>query len=146
MLNDNYSNVSTDPNYQAPTLKSTAPQPEAFFSEMQIFHLLKFKTDLSILSSACTLECSTTPSLLSISFSSLAIFFSIPQAAENSPFSSFLSSLAYLLSTDRGNWTDPWNFDPARLSFITLSISFILNPFICSIRFNFMFVIYSVSE
>ena len=56
-------NVSTDPNYQAPTLKSTAPQPEAFFSEMQIFHLLKFKTDFSILSSACTLECSTTPSL-----------------------------------------------------------------------------------
>ena len=41
----------------------------------------------------------TTPSSLSfsffsISFSSLAIFFSIPQAAENSPFSSFLSSLA----------------------------------------------------
>ena len=56
-----------------------------------------------LLSSACTLECSTTPSSLSfsfvsISFSSLTIFFSIPQAAENSPFSSFLSSLAYLLS------------------------------------------------
>ena len=39
-LNDHYSNVSTDPSYQAPTLKSTAPQPEAFSSEMQIFHLL----------------------------------------------------------------------------------------------------------
>ena len=46
----------------------------------------------------------TTPSSLSfsffsISFSSLTIFLSIPQATENSPFSSFLSSLAYLLST-----------------------------------------------
>ena len=94
-----------------------------------------------LLSSACTLECSTTPSSLSfsfvsiISFSSLTIFFSIPQAAENSPFSSFLSSLAYLLSTG----LTPWNFDLACLSFIIHSISFILDPFICSTRFNFMF-------
>ena len=76
-------------------------------------------------------------SFFSISFSSLAIFFSIPQAAENSLFSSFLSSLAYLLSTG----LTPWNFDLACLSFIIHSISFILDPFICSIRFNFMFVI-----
>ena len=76
-------------------------------------------------------------SFFSISFSSLAIFFSIPQAAENSPFSSFLSSLAYLLSTG----LTPWNFDMACLSFIIHSISFILDPFICSTRFNFMFVI-----
>ena len=66
-----------------------------------------------------TLACSTTPSSLSfsffsISFSSLTIFFSIPQAAENSPFSSFLSSLAYLLSTG----LTPKNFDMAFLSFI----------------------------
>ena len=57
--------------------------------------------------------------------------------SENSPFSSFLSSLAYLLSTE----LTPWNFDLARLSFIFHSISFILDPFICSTRFNFMFVI-----
>ena len=75
--------------------------------------------------------------IFSISFSSLTIFFSIPQAAENSPFSSFLSSLAYLLSTG----LTPWNFDLACLSFIIYSISFILDPFICSTRFNFMFVI-----
>ena len=59
----------------------------------------KFLTDLSTLnSSACTLECSTTPSSLSfsffsISFSSLAIFFSIPQAAENSPVFHFYPPL-----------------------------------------------------
>ena len=76
-------------------------------------------------------------SFFSISFSSLTIFFSIPQAAENSPFSSFLSSLAYLLSTG----LTTWNFDLACLSFIIHSISFILEPFICSTRFNFMFVI-----
>ena len=76
-------------------------------------------------------------SFFSISFSSLTIFFSIPQAAENSPFSSFLSSLAYLLSTG----LTPWNFDLACLSFIIHSISFILDPLICSTRFNFMFVI-----
>ena len=52
-------------------------------------------------------------------------------------FSSFLSSLAYLLSTG----LTPWNFDSACLSFIIHSISFILDPFICSTRFNFMFVI-----
>ena len=34
------SNVSTDPKYQAPTLKSTASQPYEFFTEIQIFHLL----------------------------------------------------------------------------------------------------------
>ena len=65
------------------------------------------------------------------SHSSLTIFFSIPQAAENSPFSSFLSSLAYLLSTG----LTPWNFVLACLSFISHSISFILDPFICSTRF-----------
>ena len=75
MLNDNYSNVSTDPNYQASTLKSTAPQPEAFFSEMQIFHLLKFKTDLSILQAPALWNalphhlCSQSHSLLSLSSS-----------------------------------------------------------------------------
>ena len=74
-------------------------------------------------------------SFFSISFSSLTIFFSIPQAAENSPFSSFLSSLAYLLSTG----LTPWNFDSACFSFIIHSVSFILDPFICSTRFNFMF-------
>ena len=38
--------------------------------------------------------------------SCLAIFFLIPNATKNSPFSSFLSSLAYLLSTG----LTPWNF------------------------------------
>ena len=84
-----------------------------------------------------TLECSTTLSSLpfsffSISLSCLTIFFSIPQVTKNSPFSSFLSSLAYLLSTG----LTPWNFDSACLSSIILSISFILDPFICSTRFN----------
>ena len=55
---------------------------------------------------------------------------------------SFLSSLAYLLSTG----LIPWNFDLACLSFIIHSISFILDPFICSTRLNFIFVIYSMSE
>ena len=49
----------------------------------------------------------------------------------------YISSLAYLLSTG----LTPWNFDSACLSFIIHSISFILDPFICSTRFNFMFVI-----
>ena len=65
-------------------------------------------------------------SLLSL----ITIFFSIPQAAENSPFSSFLSSLAYLFSSG----LTPWNFDLACLSLIIHSISFILDPFICSTR------------
>ena len=69
-------------------------------------------------------------SFFSISLSSLTIFFSIPQATKNLPFSSFLSSLAYLLSTG----LTPWNFDLACLSFIIHSISFILDPFICSTR------------
>ena len=52
---------------------------------------LKISDRSFYLSSACTLECSTTPSslsftLFSISFSYLTIFVSIPQAAENSPF------------------------------------------------------------
>ena len=65
-----------------------------------------------LLSSSCSLECSTTLSLLSLSFfsspfSALTVF-SISQAAENSPFPSFLSSLAYL-----STGLTPWNFDPA---------------------------------
>jgi len=40
MLNEHYSKVSTDPKYEAPTLKSTATLPEAFLTETQIFHLL----------------------------------------------------------------------------------------------------------
>ena len=51
--------------------------------------------------------------------------------------SSFLSSLAYLLSTG----LTPWNFDSAFLSSISHSVSLIIDPFICSTRFNFMFVI-----
>ena len=43
-------------------------------------------------------------------FSALTIFFSISQAAENSSFSSFLSSLAYL-----STGLTPWNFDSACL-------------------------------
>ena len=112
------------------------------------FKFLKVQNfwQIFLLSSACTLECPTTPSSLSfsffsISFSSLTIFFSIPQAAENSLFSSFLSSLAYFLSTG----LTPWNFDLACLSFIIHSISFILDPFICSTRCYFM-LSYSVSE
>ena len=101
---------------------------------------LKYFWQIFLFSSACTLECSITPSSLlfsfiSISFSSLAIFFSTPQAAENSPFSSFLSSLTYLLSTGLTSW----NFDLTCLPFIIHSISFILDPLICSTRFNFMF-------
>ena len=46
-----------------------------------------------------------------------------------------------LLSLASLYWTDPWNFDMVCLSFIIHSISFILDPFICSTRFNFMFVI-----
>ena len=58
------------------------------------------------------LECSTTPSSFVLSFfsslfSALTIFFSISQAAKNSPFPSFLSSLAYL-----STGLTPWNFDP----------------------------------
>ena len=99
-------------------------------------------SDRSFYFQAPAFGCPTTPSSLSfsffsISFSSLTIFFSIPQAAENSPFSSFLSSLAYLLSTG----LTPWNFDLACLSLIIHSISFILDPFICSTRFCFMFII-----
>ena len=52
------------------------------------------------------------------------------------PFS-FLSSLAYLLYTG----LTPWNFDLACSSLIIHSISFILDPFICSTRFNCMFII-----
>ena len=119
-----------------------------FFSHFQLIPFQKIYYSCKILKPTFlhgwpqTLECSTTPSLLSFSFfsislSSLTIFFSIPQATKNSPFSSFLSSLAYLISTG----LTPWNFDSACLSSIIHSISLIIDPFICSTRFNFMFVI-----
>ena len=96
-----------------------------------------------LLSSACTLECSTTPSSLSfsffsISFSSLTISSSqFHKHLKTHLFLHFYPPIAYLLSSG----LTPWNFDLACLSFIIHSISFILDPFICSTRFNFMFVI-----
>ena len=58
--------------------------------------------------------------LLKLTLCSHYIFFSISQAAENSHFSSFLSSLAYL-----STGLTIWNFDLTCLSFIFHFISFI---------------------
>ena len=55
-------------------------------------------------------------------------------------FHSYRLHSLYLLSTR----LTPWNFVLACLSFIIHSISFILDLFICSTRFNFMFVILCV--
>ena len=90
----------------------------------------KFLTDPSTFKRLHNLECSTTPSSLSffsIWFSSLAIF-SIPQAAKNSPFSSFLSVLS--LSSLYCDWPLGTLIWPV-CRFIIHSISFILDPFIC---------------
>ena len=95
-----------------------------------------------LLSSSCSLECSTTLSSLSLSF------FSSPFSALHCLLLNFTSSwkltfsfIPILLSLSL-YWTDPLElWSGLLMSFIVHFTSFILDPFICSTRYDLMFSI-----